>query len=588
MAHGDGVHMVFQFMDHDLTGLLESPEVAFTPAQVKCYMKQLLHGIRYLHGVQILHRDIKGANLLINNSGELKITDFGLARPIEEHRVHYTPGVVTRWYRPPELLLGATQYTTAVDMWGAGCILGEMLIKKPLLPGQSDLGQLEIIAKLCGTISEATMAGFAALPDAGKVKLPVMRRKVMETFAKHDPLAADLMDRLLQVDPAKRLTAAKALEHEWFTTAPLPALPGDLPAYKSSHEFTAEQARRHAPHPTPHQHGRYSHERCDDRRHGDWHADERRAGPLDRPREGPRGLLRPRSRSGPREPERERERERERAGSKYMGAAQMGPAGELVPPPPAGPPPPPPPPDSHKRHHDEMMGGGAGFRPPRGHYDDRPREYHRPEHHRPEHHRPDHPRLDHLRPDHPRPDHPRSEHLRPDHRLEEFDRRPVGPRQAYGRHNPVPPAHVGPMDAPPPRHYDDPRPYDYHAEPHYEHGYFREPYPPEPRHGDYGWERAVDRYGYREGHHFEGHRGPRRPAHPEEWPRGHPDDVRQPAMHGDAAAGRHDPSKGDKRHPIVISIRNDGKAGGRSLAKYDGLDQPAGVVDDDDIYQFGK
>lgn len=124
MASGGGdaseLYMVFVYMDHDLTGLLEKEHIKFTIPQIKCYMKQLLEGIRYLHKCTILHRDIKGSNILLNNRGELRVTDFGLSRPLEENRKNYTPGVVTRWYRPPELLYGATEYGISVDLWGAG------------------------------------------------------------------------------------------------------------------------------------------------------------------------------------------------------------------------------------------------------------------------------------------------------------------------------------------------------------------------------------------------------------------------------------------------------------------------------------
>src|SRR5271169_3195959 len=113
--------MVTPYMDHDLSGLLENPAVQFTEPQIKCYMKQLLEGCAYLHENKILHRDMKAANLLINNRGILQIADFGLARPYEEPPPRrgepakrpnrpYTNCVVTRWYRPPELLLGEQRY----------------------------------------------------------------------------------------------------------------------------------------------------------------------------------------------------------------------------------------------------------------------------------------------------------------------------------------------------------------------------------------------------------------------------------------------------------------------------------------------
>ena len=124
-------YMVTPYMEHDLSGLLENPSVRFTEPQIKCYMLQLLEGLKYLHENQILHRDMKAANLLINNRGILQIADFGLARQYEgeiprpgkgggEGRKDYTSLVVTRWYRPPELLLFLKNYTTAIDVWGVG------------------------------------------------------------------------------------------------------------------------------------------------------------------------------------------------------------------------------------------------------------------------------------------------------------------------------------------------------------------------------------------------------------------------------------------------------------------------------------
>jgi serine/threonine-protein kinase BUR1 len=125
------MYMVTPYMDHDLSGLLDNPSVTFTEPQIKCYMLQLLQGLKYLHESRILHRDMKAANLLINNKGILQIADFGLARHYDgptpkpgqgggEGKREYTGLVVTRWYRPPELLLHLKRYTTAIDVWGVG------------------------------------------------------------------------------------------------------------------------------------------------------------------------------------------------------------------------------------------------------------------------------------------------------------------------------------------------------------------------------------------------------------------------------------------------------------------------------------
>lgn len=127
------MYMVMPYMDHDLSGLLDNPSVRFTEPQIKCYLLQLLEGLRYLHDSHILHRDMKAANLLINNHGILQIADFGLARhydgevPMTGHgggegQREYTSLVVTRWYRPPELLLQLKRYTTAIDVWGVGYV----------------------------------------------------------------------------------------------------------------------------------------------------------------------------------------------------------------------------------------------------------------------------------------------------------------------------------------------------------------------------------------------------------------------------------------------------------------------------------
>ncbi|XP_071737295.1 probable serine/threonine-protein kinase At1g54610 isoform X2 [Rutidosis leptorrhynchoides] len=138
------LYLVFEYMEHDLAGLAASPTIKFTEPQVKCYMHQLLSGLEHCHNSHVLHRDIKGSNLLLDNDGSLKIADFGLASFFDpNHKQPMTSRVVTLWYRPPELLLGATDYGVGVDLWSAGCILAELLAGKPIMPGRTEIGKLQ-------------------------------------------------------------------------------------------------------------------------------------------------------------------------------------------------------------------------------------------------------------------------------------------------------------------------------------------------------------------------------------------------------------------------------------------------------------
>ncbi|KAJ6724473.1 CELL DIVISION PROTEIN KINASE [Salix viminalis] len=243
------LYLVFEYMEHDLAGLAAHPGLKFTEAQVKCYMQQLLRGLDHCHSHGVLHRDIKGSNLLIDNNGILKIADFGLATFYDPARVQpLTSRVVTLWYRPPELLLGATYYGMAVDLWSTGCILAELYAGKPIMPGRTEVEQLHKIFKLCGSPSEDYWRK-SKLPHATifKPQQPY-RRCVADTFKEFPPPALALMETLLSIDPADRGSAASALRSEFFITKPLPCDPSSLPKYPPSKEFDAkmrdEEARR--------------------------------------------------------------------------------------------------------------------------------------------------------------------------------------------------------------------------------------------------------------------------------------------------------------------------------------------------------
>ncbi|KAI3769272.1 hypothetical protein L6452_00373 [Arctium lappa] len=245
------LYLVFEYMEHDLAGLASHPALKFTESQVKCYIRQLLHGLDHCHSHGILHRDIKGSNLLVDNNGVLKIADFGLASFFDPRQVQpLTSRVVTLWYRPPELLLGATYYGTAVDLWSTGCIVAELYAGKPIMPGRTEVEQLHKIFKLCGSPSEDYWKK-SKLPHATifKPQQPY-KRCVAETFKEFPAPALALMETLLSIDPADRGSAASALKSEFFTTKPLPCDPSSLPKYPPSKEFDAkmrdEEARRQA------------------------------------------------------------------------------------------------------------------------------------------------------------------------------------------------------------------------------------------------------------------------------------------------------------------------------------------------------
>jgi len=257
--HGKGsIYMVMEFSDHDLTGLTDAG-TRFTTPQIKCYMKQLLEGLAYCHRNRVLHRDIKGSNLLINNQGQLKLADFGLARPFDDTGRQLTNRVITLWYRPPELLLGSQNYGPAVDMWSVGCIFAELLLKRPILPGKNEFEQIDKIFKMFGTPTEETWPGLTKLHYYQMVQTQCGTKPQPNRFNEHFgmlPLQAQsLLQRLLAMDPSKRINAADALDHDYFWEEPYPSRPEDLPKYAQSHEFTAKKRRQDqakgAPAPAP-------------------------------------------------------------------------------------------------------------------------------------------------------------------------------------------------------------------------------------------------------------------------------------------------------------------------------------------------
>ncbi|XP_022931579.1 probable serine/threonine-protein kinase At1g54610 [Cucurbita moschata] len=243
------LYLVFEYMEHDLAGLAANPSIKFTESQVKCFMQQLLSGLEHCHNRHVLHRDIKGSNLLIDSGGVLKIADFGLASFFDPNHKHpMTSRVVTLWYRPPELLLGATDYGVGVDLWSAGCILAELLAGRPIMPGRTEVEQLHKIYKLCGSPSDEYWKR-AKLPNATLFKpREPYKRCIKETFKDFPLSSLPLIETLLAIDPVERKTATDALNSEFFMTEPLACKPSSLPKYPPSKEMDArrrdDEARR--------------------------------------------------------------------------------------------------------------------------------------------------------------------------------------------------------------------------------------------------------------------------------------------------------------------------------------------------------
>ena len=154
MVTRGSIYMVFEYLEHDLNGILAHPQVQFSAAHLKSLASQLFCGLDYLHRKAVLHRDLKGSNILLNNQGRLKLADFGLARFYAKRRLgDYTNRVVTLWYRPPELLFGETQYGSEVDMWGAGCIFLELFVKRPVFQSETELDQVQAITDILGPVT---------------------------------------------------------------------------------------------------------------------------------------------------------------------------------------------------------------------------------------------------------------------------------------------------------------------------------------------------------------------------------------------------------------------------------------------------
>lgn len=250
------VFMVFEYLEYDLTGLLETPEIRFTQDHIKSWSQQLLQGTHFMHINKIIHRDLKASNLLVNKKGELKIADWGLARSWNSDMKRLTNKVITLWYRPPELLLGCYEYTPKIDMWSVGCIIAEMFRRSGFLKGANETTQLELIFRTCGhptkedwpDIHKTCRLWKKFEPSGNEPRLPNRLREAL-TASLPNPKwmtnnAIDLISKLMTMNPSKRWSALEALDADYFFENPVVKTADKLSMNFSVHSVHEWECRR--------------------------------------------------------------------------------------------------------------------------------------------------------------------------------------------------------------------------------------------------------------------------------------------------------------------------------------------------------
>eukprot|EP00758_Cryptobia_borreli_P004513 Tbor_TRINITY_DN4423_c0_g1::TRINITY_DN4423_c0_g1_i1::g.7897::m.7897 len=209
------IYIVTQLFDVDMSMVLKSNQVLLEE-HIKFFLYQILCGLLYLHSSNVAHRDLKPANIVTSIKCELKIIDFGLSRSVDPPNNDLTDYVITRWYRPPELLLGNTNYDTAVDIWSAGCIFAELFRRKPLFEGRNTIDQVQLILNAVGVPPMEVIETVEARERVASMKrIPTTLSELVPTLTNKDGL--DILTKMLTPDPAERPTAAELLLHPYLS-----------------------------------------------------------------------------------------------------------------------------------------------------------------------------------------------------------------------------------------------------------------------------------------------------------------------------------------------------------------------------------